>query len=334
MPAIALAGCAHIHTPGFVKRIKERTDTKVKLVWDHDAARAQKNATELNAAIAKDLEQIWSDREITSVVICSETDRHKALVLAAAKAGKHMFVEKPLGLGAKDASAMASAVEKAGVLFQTGYFMRGNPIHLYLREQIQAGHFGKITRIRHSTCHSGALRGIFDGEWRWMADVKQAGCGGYGDLGTHSLDILMWLMGDVDAVSAMLDNGTARYPGCDELGEGILRFKNGVLGTLAASWDDSAHPVSLLLAGTEGHATVFDGKLYFQSTKVAGADGKEPWTKLPEAWPHAFTQFLDAVGGKQDVPLVSVREAAARNVVMEALYESAKKQAWVELRTA
>ena len=332
MPTVAFVGCAHIHTPGFIKKIKARTDTKVKFVWDHDAERAKKNAADLGAgaAVATDLKQIWADRGIDAAIVCSETDRHEALVLAGAAAKKHLFVEKPLGMGAKDSYAMASVIEKAGVQFQTGYFMRGSPVHLFLREQIQKGGFGRITRVRHSNCHSGSLGGWFDKEWRWMADPNIAGCGAYGDLGTHSLDILMWLMGDVAEVTAALDNGTARYAGCDELGEGLLRFKNGVIGTLAAGWDDVANPVSLLISGTEGHACVMQNNLYFQSKHVEGADGKQPWTKLPDAWPHAFDLFLDAVGGKKDVPLVGVREAAARSSVMEALYQAARTNAWVK----
>ncbi|MCU0503671.1 MAG: Gfo/Idh/MocA family oxidoreductase, partial [Anaerolineae bacterium] len=140
--------------------------------------------------------------QIDGVVICSETDRHEPLVLAAAAAKKHIFAEKPLGLGATDAYRMAAAIKKAGVLFQTGYFQRGNPLHLFLREQIGAGAFGTITRIRHTNCHAGSLKGWFDTEWRWMADPAQAGVGGFGDLGTHSLDILLWLMGGVKDVTA------------------------------------------------------------------------------------------------------------------------------------
>lgn len=332
MPTVALVGCAHIHTPNFVKKLKARADIKVKYVWDHNAERAKKNQAELGETTeaAADLKKIWSDSEVAAAIVCSETDRHEALVLAAAAAKKHLFVEKPLGMGAKDSYAMAAAIEKAGVLFQTGYFMRGSPVHQFVREQIQKGGFGRVTRIRHSTCHSGALGGWFDKEWRWMADPKIAGCGGYGDLGTHSLDILMWLMGGVSEVAATLDNGTARYPGCDEFGEGLLRFENGAIGTLAASWDDFAHPVSMLVSGTEGHACSTPNGFYFQSKHMEGADGKQPWTKLPDAWPHGFDLFLDAVAGKQDVPLVSVREAAARSAVMEALYEAARTKSWVK----
>ncbi len=327
---LALVGAAHIHTPGFIKRIKDRSsEFAVKAVWDHDAGRAQKAAGELNAQVVEDPKAIWSDREIPAVVICSETNRHQDLVAPAARAKKHMFVEKPLGMGGKDAYAMARAIDKAGVLFQTGYFMRGNPMHRFLREQVQRGSFGRISRVRASNCHAGSLKGFFDGEYRWMADLEQAGCGAFGDLGTHVLDILMWLFGDIERVAADINVVTGRYGQCDETGEGLIQFDSGPIGTLAAGWVDVADPSKLLISGTEGHAHVVNGQLFFKSNHVEGADGEQPWTDLPDAWPHAFELFLDAVAGKQDVPLVKPQEAAARSAVMEAFYRAAQTRRWV-----
>jgi predicted dehydrogenase len=276
MHQIALVGCAHIHTPGFIKRINERQDIHVKYVWDYEAERAAHRARELNAQAINDLSAIWSDAEIEAVVICSETNRHEALVLPAAAAQKHLFVEKPLGIGAADAYKMADAIDAAGVYYHTGYFRRGDAIHLFIREQIQNGSFGKISRIRHTNCHSGSLGGWFDTEWRWMADPAQAGIGAFGDLGTHSLDILLWLMGSIDLATSRLAVVTGRYGDCDESGEGLLQFSNGVIGSLAAGWVDVADPVWLEVSGTEGHAYVADGKLYFKSKHVEGADGKTP----------------------------------------------------------
>ena len=327
---IAFIGAAHIHTPGFLNTLRNRAgEFHVKYIWDHDAERAERRAAEMPAATATtDLTQVLGDPDVAAVVICTETDRHEEVVLPAAAAGKHLFVEKPLGIGAKDAYAMADAIEKACVLFQTGYFQRGNPRHLFLKEQIQAGAFGKITRARGSNCHSGALGGWFDTDWRWMADPAQSGVGAFGDLGTHFLDILIWLLGDVTTVTAQLDNGTARYAGCDETGEGILRFSSGVIATLAAAWDDVANPVSLLISGTEGHAVVVNDQLYFQSKHVEGADGKEPYAGLPESKPAGLDAFLDALAGKE-ATLVGVREAAYRSAVMEALYTGANESRWV-----
>ncbi|MFN8487630.1 MAG: Gfo/Idh/MocA family oxidoreductase [Caldilineaceae bacterium] len=332
MLQVGLVGCAHIHTPGFVKRLLARNDVEVVAVWDHDAARAQKWATEVNAPVVADANEIWSNGAISAVIICSETDRHEPLVLAAAAAKKHMFVEKPLGIGTADAYKMADAIEKAGVLFQTGYFQRGNPVHLFLREQIQKGSFGKITRIRHSNCHSGSLGDWFTPQWLWMTDPKQAGVGAFGDLGTHSLDILLWLMGGVGKVTASIHVATGRYGDCDEFGEGLLEFKNGVVGSLAAGWVDVADPIQVQISGTEGHAYVCNNQLFFKSSHVEGADGKTPWANLPEAWPHAFELFLDAANGKAGVPLVGAREAAERSAVMEAFYQAAQQGTWLAPR--
>jgi predicted dehydrogenase len=328
MTTIAFVGCGHIHTPGFVNNIKKRADLAVKSVWDHDRARAERRAAELGAAVVDDPKAIWRDKKITAVIICSETDRHLPLVKSAARSRKAMFVEKPLGLGSRDGYAMAAAIEKAGVIFQTGYFMRGDPKHIFLKQQIDAGVFGKITRIRGSNCHSGALGGWFDTEWRWMADPAQSGVGAFGDLGTHSLDIMLWLMGPVEKATALLDDGTARYPNCDETGEGLMRFASGAIGTLAAAWDDVANPVGLLISGTEGHAAIINGQLYFQCAKVEGADGKQPLTQLPSGRPAGLDAFFDKLAG-QDVLLVGAREAAYRSAVMEAMYAGAQKGKWI-----
>ena len=165
MTTVALVGCAHVHTPGFVRRLQARPDVSVKYVWDHDLERAKGQAEALSTETVTDLDRVWSDSEVEGAIICSETNHHETLVLAGAAAGKHLFVEKPLAIGSGDAYNMADAIEQAGVLFQTGYFQRGNPIHQFVREQIKEGNFGKITRIRHSNCHSGSLRGLFDAEW-------------------------------------------------------------------------------------------------------------------------------------------------------------------------
>jgi predicted dehydrogenase len=328
MKKIALVGCAHIHTPNFVKKLAARSDLQVAAVWDHDATRAQKNAEQLKCGCVASPEAIWQDKSIDAVAICSETNRHGDLVIPAAEAGKHLFVEKPLGFSAADAWAMAAAINKAGVLFQTGYFMRGQPIQQFIKQQLAAGAFGKVTRIRLSNCHAGSLGGWFDLDWRWMADPAIAGCGGFGDLGTHVLDILLWWLDSVpERVLANVEVVTGRYGNCDESGEGLLRFPNGCCASLAAAWVDVADPVPLQVCGTEGHAHVSNGQLFFTSKHVEGADGKSPWTALPAAQPHAFDLFLDAVTGKQ-VCLVSADEAALRNAVMEAMYASTKDQRW------
>lgn len=330
---VAFVGVAHIHTPEFVGVLKRRAgDVTCKYVWDHDAERAKRRAAELGATAVDDLQTIWSDPQVKAVIICSETNLHKDLVLAAAKAHKHVYAEKPLGMGSADGYAMARALDDAGLMFTTGYFMRDDPKVQFLKEQCDNGAFGTITRIRGVNAHNGALGGWFDGEWRWMADPAQSGVGGYGDLGTHSLDLLLWFMNQpVDRVTAAVSNGTARYPNCDEFGEGTLLFHNGTIGTLAAGWDDVTNPVTIEICGTKGHATIMNGKLYFKSAKFPGSDDRKPWTELPKPLTIPLDRFLDVLEGKKDIaPFVTADEAAYRSAVMEALYRGAKDHAWVE----
>ena len=326
---LALAGCAHSHAPGYVQRLKGSKNVKVKYVWDPDAKRAYKWAAELDARAVADDAVVWTDPQVRAVVLCSQTNLHHRLVLAAAKARKQLFVEKPMGMTGSECREMAEAIEQAKVLFTTGYGMRTHSAHLFLKEQVAQGTFGKITRVRASVCHDGSLNRIFDGDIRWMADPKIAGCGGFGDLGTHGLDLLMWLVGDVEQVAADIKVVTGRYGPCDESGETLIRFKSGVTGTLAAGWVDVANPNSLEISGTEAHASVTQGQLYFKCGKVAGADGKKPWTALPAGLPQPLDMFLSAVGGKADVPLVSAREAADRVSVMEAMYRASAERKWV-----
>jgi predicted dehydrogenase len=329
---VALIGCAHIHTPGFIGQLNQREDVSCKYVYDHQTARAERRAGEIKSgpSVATDIARILDDPAVGSVIICTETDRHEAVVLPAAAARKNLFVEKPLGFGSRDAYEMAKAIAAADVIYQTGYFMRGEAPNIFVKSQIEAGAFGKITRVRGSNCHSGALGRWFDTEWRWMADPTISGVGAFGDLGTHSLDILLWMMGDITACTAQIDAGTGAYDGCDETGEGLLRFVSGTIGTLAAAWDDVANPVSLLVSGTEGHAAVINGKVYFQSKHVEGADGKTPWEGLPPAAPAGFAAYLNAIAGQTDAALVTVQEAAYRSAVMEALYAGAHENRWVE----
>ena len=328
---VAFVGVAHIHTPGYLKLVNQRPDVQIKYVWDHDAERSARRAKEVDAQVPPDAKTIWSDPEITAVIILSETNLHHELVLAAAKAGKHMFVEKPLGITARESREMAEAIEKAGVLFTTGYFMRTDAKNLFLKSQIDAGNFGTITRVFASNCHNGSLGGWFDTEWSWMADPKIAGVGAFGDLGTHQLDILMWLLGNIESVTAEIRPVTHRYGDCDETGQALIRFKSGVFGTLAAGWVDINDPVKLLISGTEGTAVLMNDQLFYHSQKVSGSDSRKAWTDLPAGGKAPMQQFFDAVAGAKDQPLVSPNEAEARVTAMEAMYSAAREQKWMNL---
>ena len=243
--SVALLGVAHMHTPMYLQILRMREDVKVKYVWDHDPARATKVAEACGARVARSAAEAVADAEVVGVVILSETSLHAELASLAAKARKHVFIEKPIGVGAKDASEIADVVEKAGILFTTGYHLRTIPKYIFVKQFIGKGAFGKIVRLECSFSNDCLLQGVFDKEFKWTVDPKWGALGGFADTGTHALDMLMWLMGDVEAVSADIRTVTNRYAGCDETGQALIRFRNGVTASLSAGWIEPENPVAL-----------------------------------------------------------------------------------------
>jgi predicted dehydrogenase len=330
---LGIVGCAHCHTPWILRVLSARTDAKVKTVYDHDRTRAEACAKVLGAAVVDDPTTILKDPTIRGVFVLSETNRHEADVLAASRAKKSIFVEKPLGLGAKDAFKMARALEKSGVLFMTGYRTRSEGIFSFLREQIHAGTFGKVTRIRYITCHGFGLNGGFAPEHEWMTDPRQAGGGAFLDLGTHALDSLLWLMGEPVVEATAVTGGALSSPSPvrgEEFGEGLLRFQGGAIGSLAASRVDVDQPVRCVISGTKGHAHVVSGRLFFKSQVVPGADGLTPWTDLPSDRPLVFDIFVDALSDRSRNGFISAREAANVCAVQEAMSTGARLRRWVK----
>ena len=328
---VAFVGLDHIHTPQYLNAVYRHPGVRIKYLWDEDPARAKARAGQVGATVPEQIETIWSDPEVQGVVILSATDRHKALVLAAAQAGKGMFVEKPLGINREECADMVLAVEKAGVTFTTGYFMRTDPMHLFLKDEVAKGHFGTISRVWASNCHNGSLAGFFDHDWQWMADPKRAGVGAFGDLGTHKLDILMWIFGDVEKVTGLIEPVTRRYGDCDESGEALLQFKSGLAGSLAAGWVDIEDPVKLLISGTEGHAVIFRGQLFYRSLHLPGSSGQKPWQDFPKGPDEPIDQFLNTLAGSKDQPLVSIQDAASRVNVMSTIYAAAASGQWLKV---
>ncbi len=334
MVNLALVTAGHIHTPGFVKSVRARADMRVLGVYDPNPAIAHKFAEELHTDV-RTADELIRDAAVHAVIISGRTDQHAGLVEQAAAEGKHLFVEKPLATTLADANRLYTAITDAGVLFQTGYAMRGNPIYRFIKQEILAGNFGTITRARCSVCHSAALGGWFDQDYRWFYQADRSGGGAFLDLGCHAVDLLIFLFGPAVAGTAAF-NGGIKYTNIDEYGEGLLTFRNGIIASVAAGWVDQSNPVGVLISGTEGHAYERSGELFYLSRRsvVAGSDGKAPIDKalLPPEMAHPFEIFLDVLSGKIDkTHLIPVAETLQVMKAMDAMYLGHKFGSWVNV---
>jgi predicted dehydrogenase len=143
-------------------------------------------------------EAVLADPEVQAVVLATPHGQHAAQVIAAAKAGKHVFVEKPFTLSKADAEAAVAACRAAGRVMALGHNRRFLPATAEMKAQLSAGAIGTLLHVEGHISGPGAL-GYKPGMWR--ADRAESPLGGMGGMGIHMIDMIINLAGRVREVS-------------------------------------------------------------------------------------------------------------------------------------
>lgn len=159
---------------------------------------------------ATDWRDVVSRDDIDIVDISTPTALHCEIALAAARAGKHIFCEKPFALNLAEARKMLSAVDKAGVVHYINHNYRRCPAIMLARQMIDRGKIGRIYHWRGAYLQSW----IMDPEFplTWHLQKEQAGAGPHWDLNSHSVDLARFLVGEIKSVQAMTANFIRERP--------------------------------------------------------------------------------------------------------------------------
>ena len=224
-------------------------DVEVVAIADKRTDLARKVAEPLGAQVYEEADELIEKADVDIVDVCLPTPMHKEFVVKAARAGKHVFCEKPLALTIEDGEEMINECEKAGVKFMVGHVLRYFHEYVAIKKQIDAGAIGKPAVVRASRCASQPL-----GWQDWYRKREMSG-GVCLDLIIHDFDFLRWCFGDVERVYA---KGTTFTDIPVEYALVTLRFKNGVIAHVEGSWAHSGFFTTFEAAGT-------DGLLYFDS---------------------------------------------------------------------
>lgn len=217
-------------------------------------------AAEANVdAVFTDAEQMLEEADLDAVDICTIHDQHAPLAIAAARAGKHVLLEKPMAVSLDECRAILEATEQAGVTFMVAQQLRHVPSYVALRRRIQAGELGRIWSARCDTFLAAALE---DGQpsgsrpgW-WGFDGKRGGGGVITMLSVHHLDLLRYLVGEVVRVDARYWTGHPHFTNnAEDRAVATLEFANGAIGQLTASFSSRAPwSFQFLLLGERGSA--------------------------------------------------------------------------------
>jgi predicted dehydrogenase len=163
---------------------------------------------------------------VDAVYVATPPASHLEHTVRAAKAGKPVYVEKPMALNAGEAEAMVEACETAGVPLYVAYYRRGLPRFRRVRELVAEGAVGTVRSVSTQLWKPPAEPGS-DG---WRVDPDTAGGGYFADLASHTLDFLDYLLGPVAAVEGYAANQAGLYAAEDAVAAGF-RYESGVLGT-------------------------------------------------------------------------------------------------------
>src|SRR5271155_4651226 len=308
--------------------------------------------------------------DIDLVDIASPNDTHAEIAIAAAKAGKMVMCEKPLGRNAAEAKAMTDAVESAQVANMVWYNYRRVPAVMLLKHLIDEGRLGRIFHYRAKFLQDWTISQDLPqgGEGLWRLDVSVAGSGVTGDLLAHNIDMALWLNGPITEVTAITETfikerkhtltGKVEPVGIDDASLFLCRFANGSLATFEATRYARGHK-ALFTLEVNGEQSSAAGGLpalhrleYFDHRdegrlrgwkSVHISDGDHPYMKnwwvpgLQIGYEHTFihqvADFLQAAGKKEQAA-PTFADGLATDYVTDAVLKSAKTRQWEKVEEA
>lgn len=273
-----------------------------------------------------DLDEMLANPEIQVVSICSFPYQHTGQAVAAAKAGKHLIIEKPLALTWEDCLSIQSSVAEAGVKTCVCFECRFSNQLTSIKSMIDKGLLGKIHYAEVDYYHG---VGPWYGQYRWNIK-KDAGGSSLLSAGCHALDAMLFFMGnDVEAVSSYStfsenkDFAIYEYPTSSVT---IMRFSDGRIGKVASVIDCfQPYYFHIHLVGSEG--SLLDNKFY--STQLGGLN-KAKWSELSmdmldsgdvsdHPYQTQFEAFFQALDNNKEMPLTSLNDAMhAHRVIFDA----------------
>ncbi len=233
-----------------VRRTKGSRDIKLVLAVDQNTA-LEAFARENDVPYAARFEDALASKDVEAVLLATPHSMHTSQIAAAAKAGKHVFCEKPLALTRADAEASVAACKAAGVFLGIGHERRYEPAMTELRRIVKSGELGTIMHAEACFNHD-KLANVPQGDWR--TSPKDAPAAGMTAMGIHLSDAFIDLFGPVAEAYAMTSARVA-YKDNGDVVSALLRHQSGVTSYINAILV-THHRITYLVYGSEGWADV------------------------------------------------------------------------------
>jgi UDP-N-acetyl-2-amino-2-deoxyglucuronate dehydrogenase len=350
MLGFAIVGCGMI-ARFHARALTEVPGAKLRAVVSRSEANAAKLVKELGIACdaVTDVHAVLKRKDIDVVIITTPSGAHMAPAVAAANAGKHVVVEKPLEITLDGCDRIIDACTKNRVQLCTIFPSRFGDANQELKKAVTAGRFGRLT-LGETTCKWWRPQSYY-GEGGWKGTQALDGGGALMNQAIHNVDLLLWMMGPVTHIqgfTAMLAHERIEV---EDTAVACLRFKNGALGVIQATtsvWPGL--PKTIGVHGDKGSVVIEQDDLlrwefnpekeedkairqrFSQKTGASGGSSN------PAAISHVgharqLTDFVQAIASGK-APLVDGREGRRAVEVILGIYHSNRSGKMVELGPA
>ncbi|WP_338786549.1 Gfo/Idh/MocA family oxidoreductase [Metabacillus sp. FJAT-53654] len=328
-------GSVHLNTFG-----KLTDEVIIQGITDVYLPLAEKRAEEYGInTVFNSAEELIHDPQIDAVIIGVPNKWHAPLAIQALKSGKHVLVEKPMGINSEAAKEIVRAQREFGKVVMVGHQMRWQWQFQQIKEQVEKGSLGKIYNAKTGWFRRKGIPG-----WgSWFTQKSEAGGGPLIDIGVHMLDIALYLMGNPKPVSVYGSTyaefgpkkkgigswGTPYWNGqydVEDLATALIKMEDGSTLSLEVSWAvhmDTSNEPFIHLMGSEGGASLSGNHakiLTEQFDRAIDIDLTPPVSEQDDRV-QLSRHFIECIReGKQ--PITSAMSGLTNNLILDAIYES------------
>jgi predicted dehydrogenase len=330
---VGLIGCdlmSRAHLPGY-QAARERAE--IVMCCDNNEQLAQAHAQTIggNIEVETDWEQAIVSDKLDAVDICSPHYLHAPMVLAAAKAGKHILLEKPMALNLEEARQMVDATSTAGKVYMVAQNQRYLPEHQSIKDWLNQRVIGRVIAARidgNQFLSKGYPKG------HWLFSKAMTGGGVIRTTAIHKIDLLRYFLGEVKRVTAFYStSGLNPEMDSEDVATMAMEFENGALGEAFFTFAAHQNPIPtashelVILYGTNGMISNINGWQMYSTELKAYSGGMTPMG-LPNAdYAQSFARevnhFLDCIETGRE-PLTSGRDNLNTIAIIDAIYQSAE----------
>jgi 1,5-anhydro-D-fructose reductase (1,5-anhydro-D-mannitol-forming) len=322
---IAMLSKWHVHAADYAKQVNQSGDARITCVWDDDAERGAAWAKDLGVDFEPCLDTLLARTDVDAVVIDTPTGDHARVMIAAAKAGKHIFTEKAMAPTLEECKAISAAVAQSGVKFCISHPNLTSGLAQYAKQVMDEGLLGTVNYMRMRTAHAGSLMGWLPDYWY---DVEKAGGGAMMDLGCHPMYTAAYLLGKPVRIASMFNNSYCPPPAEDNA-VSVVEFENKAIAVLETSFISPWSAGCFELLGTEGALVSIGSEVKIRSNRY-GVDGWVIVEKLPDAKPMAIRMWMDGILHGTPIPFGTERGEALTEL-LENAYLSHHEQRIVKI---